>query len=118
MRDRRRFRSEQFALVGIADHVKGASVGRRGKLPHELNDVLAGMVAWGNMRTMARATGRVDRKNSTFQMTVVELGGRGRTAKVNGTIGGDGTATASIEVVGDQEGVAGSTQVKCSKRRQ
>src|SRR5579871_3983449 len=32
----------------------------------ERNDVLAGMVAWDNMRTMARATGRVDRKNGTF----------------------------------------------------
>jgi hypothetical protein len=63
----------------------------------ERNDVLAGMVAWDNMRTMARATGSVNRKDSTFRMTVVELGGRGRTATVAGTIGGDGTATANIK---------------------
>ena len=63
----------------------------------ERNDVLAGMVAWDNMRTMARATGRVNRKAGTFQMTVVELGGRGRTAAVEGTIGVDGTATATIK---------------------
>jgi hypothetical protein len=41
----------------------------------ERNDVLAGMVAWDNMRTMARATGSVNRKDGTFRMTVVELGG-------------------------------------------
>jgi hypothetical protein len=63
----------------------------------ERNDVLAGMVAWDNMRSMGRATGRVNRKDSTFQMTVVELGGRGRTATVEGTIGDNGTATAAIK---------------------
>lgn len=63
----------------------------------ERNDVLAGMIAWDNMQMMARATGRVDRKSSTFEMTVVELGGQGRTATVEGTIKGNGSATASIK---------------------
>jgi hypothetical protein len=42
----------------------------------EPNDILAGMIAWDDMKTMARATGKVDRPNHTFTMTAVEMGGR------------------------------------------
>jgi hypothetical protein len=63
----------------------------------ERNDMIAGMVAWDNMQRLGRATGRVNRQNGTFQMHVVELGSQRRTATVEGTIGEDGTATATIK---------------------
>jgi hypothetical protein len=44
----------------------------------EPNDILAGLIAWDDMKTMARATGKVDRPNHTFTMTAVELGGQGQ----------------------------------------
>ena len=52
----------------------------------EPNDILAGLIAWDDMKTMARATGRVDRPNHTFTMTAVEMGGQGRTATVDGKV--------------------------------
>src|SRR3954467_8679288 len=42
----------------------------------EANNVLAGMIAWDDMNTMARAAGIIDRKNQTFTMTAVEIGGQ------------------------------------------
>ncbi len=62
----------------------------------EPNDILAGLIAWDNMRTMARATGRVDRENHTFTMTAVEMGGQNRTATVDGKVDENGTIIANI----------------------
>lgn len=62
----------------------------------EPNDILAGMIAWDDMKTMARATGKVDRPNHTFTMTAVELEGQGRTATVDGKVGKNGTIIANI----------------------
>ena len=62
----------------------------------EPNDILAGLIAWDDMKTMARATGKVDRPNHTFTMTAVEMGGQGRTATVDGTVKRDGTIIANI----------------------
>jgi hypothetical protein len=63
----------------------------------EPNDVVAGMIAWDDMKTMARATGTVDRKNHTLTMTAVEMGGQARTAKVDGTINDNATIIANIK---------------------
>jgi hypothetical protein len=63
----------------------------------EANDILAGMISWDNMQTMARATGKVNRRTNTFSMTAVEMGGQARTAKIAGKIEGNGMLVASIE---------------------
>jgi hypothetical protein len=62
----------------------------------EPNDILAGLIAWDDMKTMARATGKVDRPNHTFSMTAVEMGGQGRTATVDGKVEKSGTIIANI----------------------
>ena len=62
----------------------------------EPNDILAGLIAWDDMKTMARATGKVDRPNHTFTMTAVEMGGQGRTATVDGKVEKNGTIIANI----------------------
>lgn len=62
----------------------------------EPNDIVAGMIAWNDMKTMARASGKVDRKNHTFAVTAVVLGGEAQTATVSGTIRNDGTLIANI----------------------
>ena len=63
----------------------------------DANDVMGGMIAWDGMQTMARATGRVDRKNHTFAMTAIELEGQRRTATVDGKIEDTGTVIANIK---------------------
>jgi hypothetical protein len=62
----------------------------------EANDILAGLIAWDDMRTMARATGRVDRQNHTVTMTAVEMGGQNRTATIDGKVEENGTIIANI----------------------
>lgn len=62
----------------------------------EPNDILAGLIAWDDMKTMARATGKVDRPTHTFTMTAVEMGGQGRTATVDGKVEKNGTIIANI----------------------
>jgi len=62
----------------------------------EANDILAGMIAWDDMKTMARATGTVNRQSNTFTMKAVEMGGRARTATVEGRIEENGTIIANI----------------------
>ena len=63
----------------------------------EANDILAGLIAWNDMNTISRATGRVDRQNHTFSMTAVEMGAPARKATVDGQIGDNGTITANIK---------------------
>ena len=55
------------------------------------------MIAWDDMKTMARATGRVNRQSNTFAMKAVEMGGQGRMATVDGQIGENGTIVANIK---------------------
>ena len=43
---------------------------------------LSGMIAWNDMKSMARATGTVI--NQQVKMTATEVGGEGRTATVEG----------------------------------
>lgn len=58
---------------------------------------LSGMIAWDDMKAMARATGTANMHNKTFQMTAREVGGKGRTATITGTVGGNGWLTANIK---------------------
>ena len=63
----------------------------------EENGALAGMISWDNMASLARASGRVNTQTNTFQMTAREVGGRGRTATIDGTVNpSTGWLTANI----------------------
>ena len=57
---------------------------------------LSGLIAWGGMKSMAKAVGRMDRKTGTFEMTAVEFGKRGRTAKIEGAVRPDGWLLANV----------------------
>jgi hypothetical protein len=63
----------------------------------EPNGVLAGMIAWDDMKTMARATGRINQENRTFSMIAKEIGGQTRTATIDGQIEDNGWITAKIK---------------------
>ncbi len=63
----------------------------------ESNDVLTGMISWDNQQHVARASGTLNRQARTFSMTAQEVGGRGRTANVSGTVRQDGWLIANIE---------------------
>jgi hypothetical protein len=58
------------------------------------NSTLSGMIAWNNMQSMAKATGNV--ANGKVTMSATEVGGQGRTAKVDGTLRSDGWFTVNI----------------------
>jgi hypothetical protein len=55
------------------------------------------MISWDNMKTMARATGRVDRQTRTFYIVAVEVGGSARRATLRGQVGDDGTIVADVK---------------------
>ncbi len=61
------------------------------------NGALEGMIAWNDMKQMARATGTVNMPARTFQMTAKEVGGQGRTATVTGTVRQDGWLVANVK---------------------
>ena len=63
----------------------------------EPNGILAGMISWDGMKTMARATGTIDRRSHTFTMIAKEMEGQARSAKVKGQIREDGLLIAHIE---------------------
>jgi hypothetical protein len=63
----------------------------------ETNDIVAGMIAWDDMKTMFRATGQIDRQSNTFTMTASEIGGQARIATVGGQIRDNGTVIANIK---------------------
>jgi hypothetical protein len=42
----------------------------------EAGDTLAGFIAWNNLQSLARATGSLNRRAGTFEMTAHEVGGR------------------------------------------
>jgi hypothetical protein len=57
--------------------------------------VLTGMISWDNMQSIARVSGTVDQQTRKFQMTATEVGGKGRTATIDGTVNKqDGWLTA------------------------
>jgi hypothetical protein len=60
------------------------------------DNTLDGIIAWNNMQSIAHATGSVNPQTRTFQMTAREVGGRGRTATIDGTVRNDGYLVANI----------------------
>ena len=62
----------------------------------EPNGILAGMISWDGMRTMARATGSVNKQHRTFTMIATEMGGSARRAKIDGRLRDDGWIVANI----------------------
>ena len=64
----------------------------------QANNVLAGVVAWNDMQSLARVNGSLNRSTWAFEMTAQEVGGQGRTAKVIGKVDpGTGWLTADVE---------------------
>lgn len=60
-------------------------------------NALVGMISWNNMQSVARATGTVDERNRTFQMTATEQGGQGRSATINGVLQQSGVLVVNIK---------------------
>jgi hypothetical protein len=63
----------------------------------EPNGILAGMISWNGMKTMAGVTGTVNQQSHTFTMIAKEMEGQTRSAKVKGQIREDGLIIAHIE---------------------
>jgi hypothetical protein len=63
----------------------------------EANGILAGMISWNGMKTMARATGSVNKQHHTFTMIATEMGGEARRARIDGRLRDDGWIVANIE---------------------
>ena len=57
---------------------------------------LDGIIAWNNMQSLAHASGSLNAQSRTFQMSAKEVGGRGRTANIDGTVRQDGYLVANI----------------------
>ena len=59
---------------------------------------LNGIVSWDSMKSLARANGSMNRQTNTFLMTAKEIGGRGRTVTIDGTVNpSSGWLTANIK---------------------
>jgi hypothetical protein len=61
------------------------------------NHALSGMIAWDDMKAIARVSGSVDITNHTFKMNAKEEGGQRRTAIIDGQIRQDGWLVANID---------------------
>jgi len=59
-----------------------------------VNGALSGMIAWDDMKAVAKATGTVNA--GKVQMTATEVGGQGRTATVDGTLNSSGWFVVNI----------------------
>jgi hypothetical protein len=57
---------------------------------------LSGLIAWDNLKSIAKATGRVDRQNRTFSMTAVVIGAEERKAAIDGQVRKDGWLIANV----------------------
>ena len=63
----------------------------------EPGGALSGIIAWNDMKSLARASGALDMQTGAFQMTAREIGGPARTATLNGTVDrSSGWMTANI----------------------
>jgi hypothetical protein len=60
------------------------------------NNTLSGMIAWDDMKMMARASGSLDMSARTFKLEAKEVGGQGKTAMIDGTVRQDGWFIAHI----------------------
>jgi hypothetical protein len=64
----------------------------------QADDTLTGFIAWNNMQSLARATGTLNRRSGTFEMTAHEVGGQDRTVTVTGTVSPtSGWLTADVQ---------------------
>jgi acyl dehydratase len=64
----------------------------------EVGDTLTGFIAWNNMQSLARATGTLNRRTGTFEMTAHEIEGQDRTVTVTGTVSPtSGWLTADVQ---------------------
>ena len=64
--------------------------------PTSSTDNLSGMIGWDNMKHVARVSGTLNPNTRLFEMTATEVGGEGRTAKIDGQLRLDGWLTANI----------------------
>ena len=63
----------------------------------EVGDTLTGFIAWNNLQSLARATGTLNRRVGTFEMTAHEVGGRTELS-VTGTVSPtSGWLTADVQ---------------------
>jgi hypothetical protein len=62
----------------------------------EPNGVLIGMIAWDNMRFMARASGIMNNQKNTFRMVATPFVGGGRKATIEGKVRADGSLVADV----------------------
>jgi len=63
----------------------------------EAGDTLTGFIAWNNLQSLARATGTLNRRAGTFEMTAHEVGGRTELS-VTGTVSPtSGWLTADVQ---------------------
>jgi len=64
----------------------------------EPGGALSGIIAWNDMKSVARASGAVNMQTGTFQMTAKEVNAPGRTAALSGTVDrSSGYLTTSIK---------------------
>jgi hypothetical protein len=61
---------------------------------------LSGVIGWDNMTHIANVSGTLDPNTRFFQMNATEVGGEGRTAKIDGQLRLDGWMTANIDGAG------------------
>lgn len=62
--------------------------------PH---DILAGVIAWDDMASMARVSGKIDRSDDSFTMIAVEMGGQSRQLRIDGHIDQRGRIIANLK---------------------
>jgi hypothetical protein len=64
--------------------------------PTASGDNLSGVIGWDNMKHIARVSGVLNPNTRLFNMTATEVGGEGRTAKIDGQLRLDGWMTANV----------------------
>jgi hypothetical protein len=63
-------------------------------------DNLSGVIGWDNMKHLANVSGTLNPNTRFFEMKATEVGGEGRTAKIDGQLRLDGWLTANIDGAG------------------
>lgn len=86
---------EKGGLYAFHTRAVGTCPGLDWHITVEPNGGLIGIVAWDQMKHMAKLAGSID-KDRTFEMDAQEVGGAGRKATVKGTAAGD-YITAAID---------------------
>ena len=61
---------------------------------------LSGVIGWDNMKHIANVSGTLNPNTRFFEMKATEVGGEGRTAKIDGQLRLDGWLTANIDGAG------------------